>query len=298
MSRIIATGKQSFVDLRQNNCFYIDKTKFISEWWNSFDDVTLITRPRRFGKTLMLDTVKTFFSLEFTGRSELFQGLHITKFDKFHQLQGKLPVIFLSFADIKENNYLNTIKQIKNCINHIYDDFSFILEPNKFTEREKRQFDAIHEAMDDTTAKTSLRYLCKLLVRQGFAKPIILLDEYDSPLAEAWSYKYWDQLVDFLRGFFNSTFKTNIYLERALITGITRIAKESIFSDLNNLEVVTTTSPFYTDCFGFTEEEVFSAMDEYGLTEKTKVKEWYDGFIFGGTKGIYNPWSVTNYFAS
>ena len=295
MPRVIAIGKQDFLTLRQNNLFYIDKTKFIKEWWLGGDHATLLTRPRRFGKTLMLDTIKTFFSPEFAGRSDLFEGLEIWKDDELKILQGKIPVISLSFADIKEKTYAKTMEQIKGCLNALYDDFSQILDIHSFSERAKRQFDSVNESMNDTTAKTSLKYLGKYLVRQGYSKPIILLDEYDTPLQEAWSDGYWDELVDFMRGFLNSTFKTNPYLERGLMTGVTRISKESIFSDLNNLEVVTTTSDLYTDCFGFTEQEVFSAMDEYGLDNKTEVKWWYDGFIFGNQREIYNPWSIICY---
>ncbi|MBQ7738110.1 MAG: AAA family ATPase [Desulfovibrionaceae bacterium] len=297
MSRIITPGTQSFVKLRQNNYFYVDKTKFIKEWWNGGIDVTLITRPRRFGKTLMLDTVRTFFSPRFADRSDLFEGLEIWDDEQFRNLQGKIPVIFVSFANIKEKNYAAAVEQIKKCLNDLYDDFSRQFDMNLFSEREKKQFDSVQDDMSDTTAKTSLNYLCKHFVSQGYAKPIILLDEYDTPLHEAWSNGYCDELVDFLHGFFNSTFKTNHNIERALITGITRVAKESIFYDLNNLEVVSTTSDLYTDCFGFTEEEVFAAMDEYGLTNKSEVKQWYDGFIFGTQQKIYNPWSIIGYLS-
>ncbi|MBQ7457081.1 MAG: AAA family ATPase, partial [Desulfovibrio sp.] len=165
------------------------------------------------------------------------------------------------------------------------------------TDSERKQFDSVSISMDDAIAQDSLLCLSEYLYRQQSVKPIILLDEYDSPLQEAWLNRYWDKLLEFLRGFFNSTFKTNFSLGRALITGITRVSKESIFSDMNNLKVVSITSDFYADCFGFTEQEVFLAMDEYGLTEKNKVKEWYDGFIFGKQKEIYNPWSIINYLS-
>ncbi|MBQ7739392.1 MAG: AAA family ATPase [Desulfovibrionaceae bacterium] len=298
MSRLAPIGKQNFSNLRENNYFYVDKTLFLKKWWSGGDDVTLITRPRRFGKTLMLDTVRTFFSLEFKDRSDLFEGLEIWKDEEFRNLQGTIPVISLSFADIKEDKPASCVKQIKSILDNLYDDFSFILDRNLFSEREKIQFDSVNISMDDTTAKTALRYLCRLLVRQGYGKPIILLDEYDSPLHEAWLNKYWDELVVFIRGLFNSTFKTNQYLGRGLITGITRVAKESIFSDMNNLKVVSITNDLYSDAFGFTEQEVFTAMDEYGLTNKEKVKQWYDGFNFGSQKEIYNPWSIVNFLSS
>ena len=295
MSRIISTGEQYFINLRRDNAFYIDKTKFIKDWWDNCDPVTLITRPRRFGKTLMLDTVKTFFSPEFAGQSELFEGLEIWDNEKFRTLQGTIPVIFLSFADLKSNKYPIIRELINDILVSVYDVFKPKLELSIFTDTEKKQLSSVTTSMSDATAQTSLRHLAKYVARQYSALPIILLDEYDTPMHEAWINGYWQELVDFMRGFLNSTFKTNSYLCRGLITGTTRVAKESIFSDFNNLEVITTTSDFYTDCFGFTEIEVFSAMDEYGLSDKETVKKWYDGFIFGSQKGIYNPWSIINY---
>ena len=298
MLQTLAIGKQSFVEIRENNCFYVDKTKFIKDWWNSQDDVTLITRPRRFGKTLMLDTVKTFFSPEFAGRSDLFAGLEIWKDEKLRNLQGKIPVIFLSFADIKSNNYNKTIKLINNRLTRIYNRFSELLDLNKLLDTERKQFKSVDFSMDEAIAQDALLCLSEYLVHQNYPKPIILLDEYDTPLQEAWLNGYWDELVGFIRGFFNATFKSNPFLKSAIITGITRIAKESIFSDMNNLKVVSVTSDFYNDCFGFTEKEVFTAMDKYGLTNKSEVKQWYNGFAFGTHKEIYNPWSIINFLST
>ena len=297
MARIVTTGEQSFQTLRRNNYFYIDKTKFIKDWWLGGDPVTLITRPRRFGKTLMLDTVNTFFSYEFAGRSDLFAGLEIWKDEQFRNLQGTLPVIFLSFGKIKNDTYEATVSRIKTTLASIYGLFTPFIDFNAIPAAEKNIFTSINDSMSDEQAQDSLHYLCKFLTIQHKVKPIILLDEYDAPLQEAWLNKYWDKLVSFMRSFFNATFKDNPWLGRGLITGITRVAKESIFSDLNNLKVITTTTNRYTDCFGFTEQEVFVAMDEYGLTEKEKVKEWYDGFIFGKQKNIYNPWSIIGYLS-
>ncbi|MBQ9536320.1 MAG: AAA family ATPase [Desulfovibrionaceae bacterium] len=295
MSRTLTPGTQSFERLRVNNYFYIDKTKFIQDWWNNGIDVTLITRPRRFGKTLMLDTVKTFFSTEFAGRSDLFEGLEIWNNEKFRNLQGTISVIFLSFAKFNNDNYFDIIARIKAAISSIYGSFASYIDINAIPDAEKELFTSVCLSMPDSTAQDAIYYLCKFITMQHKIRPIILLDEYDTPLQEAWLHNYWDKLVNFMRGFMNSTFKTNPYLERGLITGITRVAKESIFSDMNNLEVVGTTSRFYTDCFGFTEQEVFQAMDEFELTQKEKVKYWYDGFNFGKSKEIYNPWSILNY---
>ena len=298
MLPIIARGKQNFVALRQNNCFYVDKTKFIRDWWIGRDCVTLITRPRRFGKTLMLDTVKTFFSPEFAGRSDLFLGLEIWKDEEFRNLQGKITVIFLSFSRINDTNYAEIIARIKTALADIYGSFSPLIDIKAISNAEKNIFTSVHEDMTDATAQDSLHYLCKFLTVQHNLKPIILLDEYDTPLQAAWLNGYWDQLVNFMRGFFNATFKDNPWLERGLLTGITRLANEPIYPDMNNLHAVGTTSNLYADCFGFTEQEVFSAMDEYGLTNKEEVKQWYDGFIFGNEREIYNPWDIINFLST
>ena len=295
MSRVIPIGIQYFETLRKDNLFYIDKTKFIKEWWLGRDPVTLITRPRRFGKTLMFDTVKTFFSPKLANRSDLFAGLEIWNDEHFRNIQGKIPVIFLSFAKINNNIYDEAVSRIKTTLASIYGTFSRVIDINTLSNAEKNFFLSLDDSMTDAKAQDSLHYLCKILTIQHNIKPIILLDEYDTPLQEAWLNGYWDELVSFMRGFLNSTFKTNPYLERGLMTGVTRISKESIFSDLNNLEVVTTTSDLYTDCFGFTEQEVFAAMDEYDLNNKSEVKRWYDGFIFGNQREIYNPWSIIYY---
>ena len=297
MLRVVTIGKQNFSELRKKNCFYVDKTRFIQDWWDSQDDVTLITRPRRFGKTLMLDTVRTFFSPEFAGRSDLFEDLEIWKVDEFRKLQGKIPVIFLSFARFNNNNYAGIISRIKSSLASIYSSFSNLIDLNAIPNAERNIFTSVNDSMTDERAQDSIHYLCKFLTIQHKIKPIVLLDEYDTPLQEAWLNGYWDELASFMRGFFNATFKDNPWIERGLITGITRVSKESIFSDLNNLKVVTTTTNRYTDCFGFTEQEVFAAMDEYGLTEKPEVKKWYDGFTFGHQKEIYNPWSIICYLS-
>lgn len=215
MARKLGIGHDDFAVVRESNNFYVDKTNFIREWWESNDKVTLITRPRRFGKTLNMSMLENFFSLQYAGRGDLFEGLSIWRSEQYRELQGTYPVIFLSFANVKKASYKEARKKI-----------------------------------------------------------------------------------GYTRGLFNSTFKTNSYLERAVMTGITRINKESIFSDLNNLKVVTTTSEKYSDCFGFTEEEVFAALDEFGLSgQKQKVKDWYDGFTFGDRGDIYNPWSVISFLS-
>ena len=294
--KTISIGKQDFASLREHNCFYIDKTDFIKEWWNSQDDVTLITRPRRFGKTLNMSMVECFFSVKYAKRLDLFEGLSIEKNADLRKLQGTYPVLFLSFAAVKTNTYENARRQICSLIASLYDENMYLLNGDTLNEREKKRFQAVTPEMNDADAVMALQNLCLFLSKYYGKKVIVLLDEYDTPLQESYAYGYWRELTAFTRSLFNATFKTNPYLERAILTGITRVSKESIFSDLNNLEVITTTSEKYATSFGFTESEVFTALDEAGMSDQCDVvKKWYDGFVFGGKKDIYNPWSITNF---
>ena len=295
MRRNVAIGIQNYNEIIEHNCFYVDKTLFIKEWWESRDSVTLITRPRRFGKTLNMSMVEQFFSLEYSGRKDLFEGKKIWEDAVYHEIQGTYPVISLSFANIKENNYETARYKICQLIIDLYSRYEFLLSENGMTERNKEFFCQVKAGMSDGVATLALYQLSEFLYRYYGKKVIILLDEYDTPMQEAYVHGYWEELVSFTRSIFNAAFKTNQYLERAIMTGITRVSKESVFSDLNHLKVVTTTSEEYADSFGFTEEEVFAGMDEFGYTEKDDVKLWYDGFVFGSKKDIYNPWSILNY---
>lgn len=296
MNQTISIGKQDFVSLRENHYFYIDKTDFIRQWWENADDITLITRPRRFGKTLNMNMLNCFFSRQYENRGDLFKGLSIWTDQRYQRLQGSYPVIFISFADVKQNNYKDAIQKIKNIIVDAYRQHRYLNKEDCFTENEKQQMMEITEKMDDVTAQDALKNLSSYLNLLYGKKVLIFLDEYDTPMQEAYINGYWDEFTGFMRGLFNATFKTNPYLERAVMTGITRVSKESVFSDLNNLTVITTTSDQYADCFGFTEEEVFETLDQFGMSDKKQiVKQWYDGFSFGSFKDIYNPWSITNY---
>ena len=296
MPRTVGIGHQNFEKLITNDYFYIDKTSFIKEWWENGDEVTLITRPRRFGKTLNLDTIEHFFSISHSGRSDLFQNLSIWQEEKYRELQGTYPVIFLSFADVKETSFSGTRKTICQIIENLYNKYDFLLESGYLNENEKKRYKTISIDMENNLAARSLKDLMDYLMRYYGKKVIILLDEYDTPMQEAYVYGYWDELVSFIRNLFNSTFKTNPFLAKAMMTGITRVSKESVFSDLNNLTAVTTTSDLYADSFGFTQEEVWNALEEYGLSDqKDGVRRWYDGFTFGNKTDIYNPWSIINY---
>ena len=296
MRSVISIGNQDFVSIRKNKCFYIDKTDFIREWWENQDSVTLITRPRRFGKTLNMSMTEYFFSVNHSDAKQYFEGLQIWKNEKFHKLQGNYPVISLSFADIKATTYeLARMALIRKLV-RLYSTFEFLRSSERLNERDRDYFDSVKENMSDDVAAVAINYMSDYLCRYYGKKVILLLDEYDTPLQEAYIHGYWNELTSFVRSLFNSTFKTNPYMERGLLTGITRVSKESIFSDLNNLEVVTTTSDKYSDSFGFTEEEVFRALSDNNMsTEKENIRYWYDGFSFGKRRDIYNPWSITKY---
>ena len=298
MERTIGIGIQDFDKMIDGGFFYIDKTLFIKEWWESGDDVTLITRPRRFGKTLNMSMLNRFFSLEYANQGGIFEGLSIWKEEKYRNLQGTYPVINLTFANVKEKDYTTTRKKICQLLTKLYAKHAYLLEGDFLYETEKQAFKRVNEEMDDVDATMAIYNLSDYLQRYYGKKVIILLDEYDTPMQEAYVNGFWDEIVSFTRSMFNSTFKTNPWLARGIMTGITRVSKESIFSDLNNLEVVTTTSDKYATAFGFTQPEVFDALEECGLkTEKEQVKQWYDGFIFGTHKDIYNPWSILNFLA-
>ena len=317
MAKVISIGNQSFESIREKDNFYIDKTNFIREWWDNDDTVTLITRPRRFGKTLNMSMLNCFFSNKYADRGELFEKLEIWKDGKYREIQGTYPVIFMSFAEIKQNNYNDAVEKIKRIICEMCQQFDFLKNWDGLTETEKKNISNISYDMSDVMAQDLIKNMSNYLSRYYGKKVIILLDEYDTPMQEAYVNGYWEELVAFTRSLFNSTFKTNPYLERAIMTGITTaeysavrkfakqtsngsakaetMSKESIFSDLNNLEVVTTLTPKYETAFGFTEEEVFRALDEQGLSDKKNdVKIWYDGFRFGSKNDIYNPWSIIN----
>lgn len=294
--KVVGVGIQDFEALRRDQMFYVDKTDFIRQWWESGETTTLITRPRRFGKTLNLSMLNCFFSTFYENRADLFEGLKIWDEKSYHMLQGRFPVIFLSFAGVKGKSFETVFRQMNYGIVELYRRFERMLDMSQFTERERQDFGRISWDMDTSVAAQSLRLLTDLLYTYYGQKPIILLDEYDTPLQEAYFNGFWDEMVSFVGAFFNHSFKTNPSLGRALLTGITRICKESIFSDLNNIDVVTQMSTKYDTAFGFTEEEVKAGLARVGLRDcQEKVKEWYDGFTFGLRRHMYNPWSVTKF---
>ena len=293
---VVNLGAQRYDRLREQGAFYVDKTAFIKEWWENGSDVTLITRPRRFGKTLNMSMMECFFSNKYAGRGDLFEGLAVWDGEKYRQLQGTYPVIFLSFAGVKTGNVRDMKAAVKIVLSNLYGMHREIMKSDKFDDSDRESFAAVNERMEDVKAQTAVNLLCIYLEKYYGKKVIVLLDEYDTPMQEAWIGGYWDEAAGFFRGFFDNTFITNRHLYRGIITGITRISKESIFSDFNNLDVVTATSDEYAISFGFTEDEVFGVLDDMGLgNERENVKYWYDGFTFGSYTDIYNPWSITSF---
>ena len=295
MLQTVAIGVQRFTEIRENNIFYVDKTGFIKEWWESGDEVTVITRPRRFGKTLNMNMLENFFSIQYAGREDLFTGLEIWQYEEYRKLQGTWPVILISFAKIKPLSYDDAIEDISSYIVELYDRYSYVLNSNEISKVDRIYFNNILEGKLKYRLGNCLNVLSKVLNVYYGKKPIIILDEYDTPMHEAYSRGYWGEMVDFMRNLFNSSFKSNPYMNRAIMTGITRIGRESLFSDFNHANILTIFDDKYSQYFGFTENEVFKALDNYGLDEKDKVKFWYNGFTIGSRHDIYNPWSIIKY---
>ena len=298
MARVVAIGADVFEDMRSNDDFLVDKTAFIGAWWRARDKVTLICRPRRFGKTLTLSMVERFLSNLYR-RDEtqrLFEGLDVAGDTGMMSLMGTVPVIFVSFADVERTTVEGAKKRIKHILRVAVRSHDYLRASDAIDEDDRGFLGKVSDDMHDEVALTCLSELCRMLHKHWGTKPVVLLDEYDTPLVEAQAHGYWDAMVSFVGGLFNSTFKTNPSLGRALITGITRVAQESIFSDMNNPAVVTTTTTMYENFFGFTQDEVDAALAEFGLDQHAdEVRQWYDGFTFGYVSGIYNPWSITNY---
>ena len=300
MSRTVGIGIQDFATIITNDYFYIDKTGFIKEWWESGDAVTLIARPRRFGKTLTMSMLDTFFSIKHKDKEELFENLSIYKEEKYRELQGTIPVISISFADVKETNFVAAREKIAMLLIQLYSKYAEIICQPNVSKEDVDAFQDMLAGMQDTSigavkSAFALHLLSELLSKVYRKKVLILMDEYDTPLQKAYVNGYWDEMVAYTSSLFINTFKTNPYMQRAIMTGVTRVSKESVFSVLNSLEGITTTSDKYATTFGFTENEVFASMDEMGLTDRDGVKHWYDGFTFGEYTDIYNPWSILNY---
>lgn len=295
MARTVSIGAQGFAEMRERNYFLVDKTDFVRDWWQGGDVVTLICRPRRFGKTLNLDMVECFLSTRYERRADLFEGLDVWSSMAMRQDQGRWPVVSISFASVKGGSFDALRARLCSIIAQVYRDHAKDIELDALDSYERSLFVGESLSVSVDRLPDSLTRLCEILYRQTGRHVIVLIDEYDTPLQEAWVDGCWDDMLELVRPLFNATLKSNPYLERGLVTGITRVARESIFSDLNNLRVVTSTSNAYETAFGFTQDEVDAALGEFGLNDLQGVKTWYDGFKFGSAEDVYNPWSITNY---
>ncbi|OUP69696.1 hypothetical protein B5F09_14265, partial [Erysipelatoclostridium sp. An173] len=290
----ISTGIENFKELLDNNYYYVDKTRLIEDVLS--DKVMLYTRARRFGKTLNLSMLYYFFSNKEKENSYLFERLNISKDKEILKHQNQYPVIFLTLKDMNNNNFQSQIYIFTSLIANIIDIYAEIKNSDTISQRERKLLDIYQNAEADIDdLKISLKILSHCLYKHYQQKVIILIDEYDVPLQSAYNNGYYDEMVDFLRSVFSSALKTNDALERGVLTGCLRIAKESIFTGLNNFTVRSITSQYACDCFGFTQEEIDDLLDYYDLINKRdEIKDWYDGYLFDKTE-IYNPWSVLNY---
>ena len=290
----IAIGESDFKSIIERNDYYFDKTSWIEELIKDSARIKLFTRPRRFGKTLNMTTLKYFFSMRNAEENKkLFEGLDISKSEYF-KYQGQYPVLFLSLKDVKQSTWESCFAAIKDLVDGLYSDYEEVRE--NLSLKQQKKFDKIYLDEEKTEYKKSLRFLCECIYKHYGKKVILLIDEYDTPLVAANMYEYFEgEARDFFRDFYSTVLKDNEYLEMAVLTGIVRVAKENIFSGLNNLEVYDIFNPKYPSYFGLTQKEVESALKYYEVDfEIDKVRDWYDGYKFGGIE-IYNPWSITKY---
>lgn len=291
--RPIAIGVSDFRNIIANNCFYVDKTKFIEELVNDMTAVHLITRPRRFGKTLNLSMLKYFYDIEGnTENRKLFDGLYISNSLAIKE-QGKYPVIFLSFKDVKADSSLEMMENIAILMKNLYDKFEYIRE--KLNQSNLMEFDEIWLKKDNANLRGALLNLCSYLKEYYNQDVILLIDEYDTPMVSAYEHGYYDEIKMFFTTLYGSALKENPALKKAVLTGIMRISKENIFSGLNNVKVNSILEDDFAEYFGITEKEVEKSLIEYGLEERLpEVQKWYNGYIFGGVR-VYNPFSITNF---
>ena len=287
-------GVSNFKDIIEKNYYYFDKTKFIENILEDGSQVKLFTRPRRFGKTLNMSMLKYFFDVKNKDENrKLFEGLHISK-NEYFDMQGNFPVISVSFKKYQEKDWENGFDMIKDIISGLYDEFEFVKE--KLSARKKKKFDSIlMEEANLANWKNSLADLSNYLYDFYGKKVIVLIDEYDQPIINSYIEGYYDETIDFFKSFYGAVLKDNEYLEMGVMTGILRVAKENIFSGLNNVKVHSILNERFTEYFGVLENEVETALKDFGLEyDLSDVQKWYNGYLFGETK-VYNPWSIINF---
>ena len=292
----IPIGIDDFKKIRENNYYYIDKTKFIEEIGKNVGKTLLFTRPRRFGKTLNMSMLKYFFDIKNKEENKkLFQNLYIENSDFFEE-QGAYPVVYISLKGIKADTWESSFFLIKSLISSIYNEFEYIRE--KLNESQLDSFNKIWLKKDDGEYRNALKNLTSFLYEYYKKEVILLIDEYDSPLINAYEYGFYDEAVLFFKVFYGEALKTNPYLRMGIMTGIIRVIKAGIFSDLNNLKVYSILEKEYSDFYGFTQEEVEKALKNFNIEyELPEVKAWYDGYRFGNSD-VYNPWSILNFIQS
>ena len=296
----IGIGESDFKMLRLNNNYFIDKSLYVKDIIDNKSKVILVTRPRRFGKTLNMSMLRYYFDIKCKDSKELFKGLKIMEQDEYYTSKlGAFPVIYLSLKDAGLMNYEYMIMQMKTIMMDMFYEHRYILENQDLSEGEKAIFNRILRAeATDVDLINSLKILSKMLYIYYNRPVILLVDEYDVPLQTAYVEKYYDDAIKFLKSFYTTTFKDNPYLEKTVITGVSRIAKESIFSGMNNLKVYTIMDNEFADDFGITSEEMEKVIKDFSIEEdREEIRRWYDGYKIGNVEGIYNPWSILNYLA-
>ena len=286
-------GVSDFKEIITKNYYYFDKTKFIENILDDGSKVKLFTRPRRFGKTLNISMLRYFFDVKNKDENrKLFEGLNISKSEYFTE-QGNYPVISISFRNYDEENWENGFKSIKSIIKRLYGDYKFLTE--KMDDIEIEEFNSVRRGLDSVEWEATLLNLSKYLYEYYGKKVIILIDEYDQPIIDSYIKGYYDKAISFFKTFYGLVLKDNEYLEMGIMTGILRVAKENIFSGLNNLEVHTILDSEFTEYFGIIENEVEESLKDFDLEyELSDVQRWYNGYLFGDTK-VYNPWSIINF---
>ena len=290
----IPIGVENFKEIINNNCYYVDKTKFIEEILNDGSKIKLFTRPRRFGKTLNMSTIKHFFDIKNNEENrKLFNNLDIEK-SVYIKEQGQYPVIFISMKGIKDITWEEAKSSLKILISKLYSEFKYLLDDlDEFDLPRFKKY--LLADIDFANLKNALEFLTRVLYEKHKKEVILLIDEYDSPLISAYEHNYYDEAINFFKVFYGEALKTNDYLKMGIITGIIRVIKAGIFSDLNNLRVYSILDKQYSDFFGFTEKEVERMLIDFNIEYNLpEVKSWYDGYRFGDTE-VYNPWSILNF---
>ena len=294
----IGIGISDFKFLRIRDNYYIDKTMYIKDIIDNQSGVILVTRPRRFGKTLNMSMLKYYFDCTQKDSKELFKGLKImSQEEQYTSKLGYYPVIYITLKDVQDRNFENMLLNLKSAMIDMYQEHMYLLKSDKIYEFEKQAItDILYAREDEVSLRNSIRELSKYLYRY-YEKPVMLLiDEYDVPLQNAYVEGYYEEAVKFFKIFYGTTFKDNPYLEKTVLTGVSRVAKESIFSGANNFKVFTVLDDEFSDDFGITEEEMNQVIKDFNIQDKKEdIKEWYDGYTIGHTNGIYNPWSILNY---